>query len=122
MGACSTGACDLLTFDDVSEPMLAKLFLFLQEVFFFFVFLCLVIAATSLGSTGPVYSFTLAVESVSNPGIRIGEAIQDCEVWEWDNEEDDDEDKGEDKSFPVGNNQPTAPLINCITFATKEST
>ena len=64
----------------------------------------------------------MAVESVSKSGIRIGEAIQDCEVWEWDNEEDDDEDEGEDESFTIGNNQPTAALIYHIMFATKEST
>ena len=115
MGACSTGAHDSLRFEDVSEPVLAKLFLFLQD-FFLLCFPFFVIAATSLGSTAPEYSFASTVESVSKSGIRIGDAIQDCEVWEEDDEEDDDDNEGDEESFTIRNNQPTAALIYGISL------
>ena len=105
MGARSTGAHDSLGFKDISEPMLAKLFLFLRD-FFLFHFPFFVIAATSLGSTAPVYSFASTVKSVSKSGIRIAEAIQDSEVWEEDDEEDDDDDEDDEESFTIRNNQP----------------
>ena len=89
---------------------------FSYKIFFFFVFLFFVIAATSLGSTAPEYSFASTVESVSKSGIRIGEAIQDCEVWEEDDEEDDDDNEGDEESFTIRNNQPTAALIYGISL------
>ena len=115
MGACSTGAHDSLGFEDISEPMLAKLFLFLQD-FFLFHFPFFVIAATSLGSTAPVYSFASTVKSISKSGIGIGEAIQDCEVWEEDDEEDDENNEGDEESFTIRNNQPTVAIIYGISL------
>ena len=75
-----------------------------------------VVAATSLGPTGRVYSFASTVESISKSGIRIGEAIQDSEVWEEDDEEDDDNDEGDEESFTIRNNQPTTTLIYGISL------
>ena len=89
---------------------------FSYEIFFFFLFLFFVVAATSLGSTAPVYSFTSTVESVSKSGIRTGEAIQDSEVWEEDDEEDDDDNEDDEESFTITNNQPTAALIYGISL------
>ena len=47
---------------------------------------------------------------MSKSGIRIGEAVQESEVWEDDNEEDDDNNEDDEESFTIRNNQPTAAL------------
>ena len=95
-------------------------FSFSYKIVFLFHFHFFVIAATSLGSTAPVYSFTSTVESISKSGIKIGEAIQDSEVWEEDEEEDDYDDEDDEGSFTTRKNQPTAALIYGISLLTKE--
>ena len=95
-------------------------FSFSFKIFFLFHFPFSVIAATSLRSTAPVYSFTSTVESISKSGIKTGEVIQDSEVWEEDDEEDDYDDEDDEESFTTRKNQPTAALIYGISLLTIE--
>ena len=87
--------------------MLAKLFLLLQALFFFFTFFFFGVVAITVGSIVPLPSIT---ESVSESGIKLREAIQDSEVWVWDDEVDNDDDEDDDDLFTIRNNQPTLVL------------
>ena len=46
--------------------------------------------------------------SVSESGIELREAIQDSEVWVWDDEVDNEDDEDDDDLFTIRNNQPTS--------------
>ena len=66
--------------------------------------------AIAVGSIIPLPSIASTTESVSESGIKIGEAIQDSEVQVLDDEVDDDDDEDDDESFTIRNNQPTSVL------------
>ena len=93
----------------MSDPVVTKLFLLLQDFLFFIAFLFFGVVARTVGSNRPLPSIVSATESVSESGIRLIEAIQDHEVTEWDDKvyNNDDEDNDNHDVFTIRNNQPT---------------
>ena len=68
------------------------------------------VVAITVGSIIPLPSIASTTESVSESGIKLREAIQDSEVWVWDNKVDDNDDEDDDDLFTIRNNQPTSLL------------
>ena len=90
--------------------MLAKLFLHLRDLFFFFAFLFFGVVAITVGSIVPLPSIASTTELVSESRIKLKEAIKDSEVWVWDDKVYDDDDEDDDDLFTIRNNQPTLVL------------